>query len=59
MREAAADCSAIYHLAALIGIPYSYVAPHHYVQTNVCGTLNVLQACLRHGVRRLVHTRAT
>lgn len=46
----------VFHLAALIGIPYSYVAPHHYVQTNLVGTLNVLQACLHHGVRRLVHT---
>ncbi|MSQ82995.1 MAG: SDR family NAD(P)-dependent oxidoreductase [Myxococcales bacterium] len=46
----------VFHLAALIGIPYSYVAPHHYVHTNVNGTLNVLEACLRAGVRRLVHT---
>lgn len=54
--QAVAGVDTVFHLAALIGIPYSYVAPHHYVQTNVCGTLNILQACLRHGVRRLVHT---
>lgn len=49
-----ADC--VFHLAALIGIPYSYVAPRSYVATNVTGTLNVLDAVLRHKVRRMVHT---
>ncbi len=49
-------CDTVFHLAALIGIPYSYVAPQHYVATNVLGTLNVLQASLKHGVRRVVHT---
>ena len=46
----------VFHLAALIGIPYSYHAPAAYVSTNVVGTLNVLQACRRHDVGRLVHT---
>lgn len=46
----------IFHLAALIGIPYSYVAPEHCVQTNVIGTLNVLEAVRRHGTARIVHT---
>jgi NAD dependent epimerase/dehydratase len=46
----------VFHLAALIGIPYSYVAPEHYVQTNVTGTLNVLEAVRRHETSRLVHT---
>lgn len=46
----------VFHLAALIGIPYSYVAPEHYVQTNVTGTLNVLEAVRRHETPRLVHT---
>ncbi len=46
----------VFHLAALIAIPYSYAAPTHFVSTNVGGTLNVLQACLKHGTRRLVHT---
>ncbi len=46
----------VFHLAALIGIPYSYVAPESYVQVNVTGTHNVASACRRAGVRRLVHT---
>ncbi|MBF4576089.1 GDP-mannose 4,6-dehydratase [Frondihabitans sp. VKM Ac-2883] len=50
-----AGSSIVFHLAALIGIPYSYVAPDSYVQTNVVGTHNVLTACRRHGAR-LVHT---
>lgn len=54
--KAVEGCDVVFHLAALIGIPYSYVAPASYVSTNVTGTLNVLQACRRHGVRRMVHT---
>ncbi|WP_246099178.1 NAD-dependent 4,6-dehydratase LegB [Tepidimonas sediminis] len=46
----------VFHLAALIAIPYSYVAPDSYVETNVRGTLNVCQAARAVGVRRLVHT---
>jgi NAD dependent epimerase/dehydratase len=46
----------VFHLAALIGIPYSYVAPESYVQVNVQGTVNVATAAHRHGVERLVHT---
>ena len=46
----------VFHLAALIGIPYSYVAPGHYVSTNVTGTLAVLEATRRWGTRRVVHT---
>lgn len=49
-----ADCA--YHLAALIAIPYSYQAPHSYVDTNVTGTLNVLEAVRALGTPRLVHT---
>jgi NAD dependent epimerase/dehydratase len=49
-------CDVVYHLAALIGIPYSYEAPESYVQTNVTGTYNVANACRRHGVGRMVHT---
>lgn len=48
-------CDTVFHLAALIGIPYSYVAPESYVQVNVGGTHNVAMACRRHGAR-LVHT---
>ncbi|WP_199547934.1 SDR family NAD(P)-dependent oxidoreductase [Streptomyces sp. N35] len=47
---------AVYHLAALIAIPYSYQAPHSYVDTNVTGTLNVLEAVRRQEIPRLVHT---
>ena len=49
-------CDRVYHLAALIGIPYSYRAPQSYVRTNIGGTLNVLDACRDAGVERLVHT---
>jgi NAD dependent epimerase/dehydratase len=46
----------VFHLAALIPIPYSYVAPSEYVETNVRGTLNVLEAVRRHDVGRMLHT---
>jgi len=46
----------VFHLAALIGIPYSYTAPSSYVETNIGGTLNVLQASLVAEVERVVHT---
>ncbi len=46
----------VFHLAALIAIPYSYHAPMSYVRTNVEGTVNVLQAAREAGVERLVHT---
>ena len=46
----------VFHLAALIGIPYSYVAPASYVRTNVEGTLNVLQVALDAGVGKVIHT---
>jgi NAD dependent epimerase/dehydratase len=49
-------CDIVLHLAALIGIPYSYVAPESYVRTNVIGTLNILEACRHHTVRRVVVT---
>lgn len=49
-------CDVVFHLAALIAIPYSYRAAQSYVRTNVEGTLNVLEACRAHGVQRLVHT---
>ena len=46
----------VFHLAALIAIPYSYAAPASYVRTNVEGTLNVLQACREAGVERVLQT---
>ncbi|MCP5372631.1 MAG: SDR family NAD(P)-dependent oxidoreductase [Hyphomicrobiales bacterium] len=56
MRGAVRGCDAVFHLAALIGIPYSYHAPRSYVRTNVEGTLNLLEAARDGGVGRLVHT---
>lgn len=50
------DAEVVYHLAALIAIPYSYRAPHSYVETNALGTLNVLEAVRKLGTGRLVHT---
>ena len=44
VREAMRGCDQVFHLAALIAIPYSYVAPASYVDTNIHGTLNVVQA---------------
>ena len=46
----------VFHLAALISIPHSYVAAHSYVDVNITGTLNVLEAARAHGVKRVVHT---
>lgn len=46
----------VFHLAALIAIPYSYVAPQTYFRTNVEGTLNIVEACRSENIRRLVHT---
>ncbi|MBR5436009.1 MAG: NAD-dependent 4,6-dehydratase LegB [Muribaculaceae bacterium] len=55
-RHIAHDCDVIFHLAALIAIPYSYVAPESYVDTNIKGTLNICQAALDCGVKRLIVT---
>ena len=56
VRSALAGADAVFHLAALIGIPYSYAAPESYVDTNVRGTLNVLQAARDGQVARVVVT---
>src|SRR5436309_1243858 len=56
VRQAAAGCRRIYHLAALIGIPYSYVAPDSYVAVNVQGTLHVLEAARDMGIERVIVT---
>ncbi|MCX7986416.1 MAG: NAD-dependent 4,6-dehydratase LegB [Bacteroidales bacterium] len=50
------DVDIVFHLAALIAIPYSYIAPDSYVDTNVRGTLNICQASLENGVQRVIHT---
>lgn len=56
VRQVVAGCDTVLHLAALIGIPYSYLAPESYVDTNVTGTLNIMQAATDLGVSRVVHT---
>jgi NAD dependent epimerase/dehydratase len=56
MRKATTGVDVVFHLAALIGIPYSYEAPSSYVHTNIEGTLNILQASLNNGVQRVVCT---
>jgi NAD dependent epimerase/dehydratase len=56
VRQAVEGVEVVFHLAALIAIPYSYRAPASYVRTNVEGTLNVLQACRDAATPRLVHT---
>ena len=56
VKEAMKGCDAVLHLAALIAIPYSYHSPDTYVDTNIKGTLNVLQASRELGVQRVIHT---
>lgn len=56
VREASKDIEVIFHLAALIAIPYSYVAPESYVDTNIKGTLNICQAALDNQVSRIMVT---
>jgi NAD dependent epimerase/dehydratase len=56
VQQAVAGYETVLHLTALIGIPYSYLAPESYVDTNVTGTLNVVQAATDLGVARVVHT---
>jgi NAD dependent epimerase/dehydratase len=56
VEDACKGVDAVFHLAALIAIPYSYAAPESFVDTNVRGTLNVLEAARRANVSRVVHT---
>lgn len=56
VRKASAGMDAVFHLAALVGIPYSYQHVHEVVEVNTIGTLNILTACRENSVRRLVHT---
>jgi len=56
VRETVKGCDTVFHLAALIGIPYSYVSPLAYIRTNVEGTYNVLQASREAGGTRVIHT---
>ena len=55
-RKATQNCHTVFHLAALIAIPYSYAAPASYVQTNVIGTLNLLQAARDNRIARFIQT---
>lgn len=56
VRKAVRGCDYVFHLAALIGIPYSYVAPNDYAAVNIQGTVNVLQACCDERTPRIIHT---
>ena len=56
VREICQGREVVFHLAALIAIPYSYTAPESYVDTNIRGTLNVLMAVRELGIERMVHT---
>lgn len=59
ISQAVRDCEIVFHLGALISIPYSYQHPLEVVETNVLGTLNVLLACRDHAVQRLVHASSS
>ena len=56
VKEAMKGCETVFHLAALIGIPYSYVAPSSYVNTNIHGTLNIVQSARELDVQKVIHT---
>jgi len=56
VRKAIKDCDVIINLAALIGIPYSYNSPKSYLETNVQGTLNILQSAKDYGIKKVIHT---
>jgi len=56
VKQAMKGCDVVFHLAALIGIPYSYHSPDTYVDTNVKGTLNIVQAARELGVAKVIHT---
>ncbi len=55
-KELTKDIDTVFHLAALIAIPYSYVAPQSYVDTNVMGTVNMCKAAMENGVKRFLNT---
>ena len=56
VRAAMGGCDAVLHLASLVAIPYSYHSPDTYIDTNVKGTLNILQAARQLDISRFVHT---
>tara|TARA_B100001248_G_C27396080_1_gene465655 strand:+ start:1293 stop:2291 length:999 start_codon:yes stop_codon:yes gene_type:complete len=56
VKEAMRGCDIVFHLAALIGIPYSYISPSSYVDTNIHGTLNIVQSARELNLKKIVHT---
>ena len=56
VKNAMKSCDIVFHLASLIAIPYSYIAPSSYVDTNIHGTLNILQAAKELNVKKIIHT---
>jgi NAD dependent epimerase/dehydratase len=56
VKKITLDADAVFHLAAAIAIPFSYVAPEHYVETNIKGTLNVMEAARANKTRKVIHT---
>jgi len=56
VKRAMMGCDIVFHLAALIAIPFSYVSPDSYVETNIKGTLNLLQTARELGIEQLIHT---
>jgi len=56
VKEAMKGCDVVYHLAALIAIPFSYHSPSSYVETNISGTLNILQSARELNIDKIIHT---
>ena len=56
VKEAMKGCDVIYHLAALISIPYSYLAPDSYIETNIKGSFNIFQSARDLDVKKVIHT---
>ena len=56
VKQAMKNCDIVYHLAALIGIPYSYISPKSYIDTNISGTLNVVQSAQELEIKKIIHT---
>ena len=56
VKKSLKNCDAVAHLAALIAIPYSYVSPDTYIDTNIKGTTNILQCCREMKVKKIIHT---
>jgi len=56
IKKAMSGQEVVFHLAALIAIPYSYRAPHSYIETNIIGTLNLMEASLEKNIEKLIHS---